>query len=207
MEIQYFGANCLRINTKKASIVVDDNLAQLGLKTITKPTDINLATSAHVPVHEAHFRADMPGEYEISGVSIHGVPTRAHMDESGKQNAVIYILNTGDIRLAIVGHIYPQLSEDQLEQIGHVDVAVIPVGDSGYTLDGIGALKIVKQIEPKVVIPVHYADKAIKYEVPQTELSEALKALAMEPTEAVAKYKPLRAEFTDTARLVVLQRQ
>lgn len=207
MELQYFGANCLRLTTKKATIVVDDNLAGLGQKAITKPTDIALATSTMIPKSEARFRADMPGEYEISGVSIHGVAARAYIDEAGKQTAIIYVLAVDDLRVAIIGHIYPELSEDQLEQIGHVDVAVVPVGGNGYTLDGLGALKIIKQIEPKIVVPTHYADKALKYEVPQQELEEASKGLAMEPSEKLDKYKPQRAEFTDTTRLVVLERQ
>jgi L-ascorbate metabolism protein UlaG (beta-lactamase superfamily) len=49
VEFSYFGANCLRITTKKAQVVVDDNLQKLGLKTITKPTDISLKTFKDVP--------------------------------------------------------------------------------------------------------------------------------------------------------------
>jgi L-ascorbate metabolism protein UlaG (beta-lactamase superfamily) len=88
-----------------------------------------------------------------------------------------------------------------------VDVAVVPVGGSGYTLDGIGALKVIKQLEPKVVIPTHYADKALKYEVPQTELAEAVKSLGMEVSETIGKYKIKPAELSDTTKLVILERQ
>ena len=207
MELTYYGANCLRISTKKAQVVVDDNLDKLGLKSITKPGDISLHTFLGVPAKQSHFLADMPGEYEISGVIIHGVSARGHMDEEGQQSAVIYSIAADELKIAVLGHIYPQLSEDQLEQIGHVDIAVVPVGDSGYTLDGIGALKLIKQIEPKVVIPTHYADKAIKYEVPQVELAEALKNLAMEPSETLDKYKPKLIELTDATRLIILERQ
>lgn len=207
MELTYHGANCLRITTKKAQIVVDDNLEQVGLKSITKPTDISLHTFAGQPKTDSRFLADMPGEYEISGVVIHGVAARAHMDPEGKHSAVIYTFAADDMRVAVLGHIYPQLSEEQLELIGHVDVAIVPVGNTGYTLDGIGALKVIKQIEPKIVIPSHYADKALKYEVPQIELAEALKGLAMEPSETVEKYKPSSTDLTDTTRLIVLNRQ
>ncbi len=207
MELQYFGANCLRIATKKAQIVVDDNLSQIGLKSITKPADISLHTFAGQPTSKSQFLANTPGEYEISGVVIHGVAARAHMDPDDKQDAVIYTIAADDIKIAILGHIYPQLSEEQLEQIGHVDVAVVPVGNSGYTLDGLGALKLIKQIEPRIVIPTHYADKAIKYEVPQVELAESLKNLAMEPSETIDKYRPKLIDLTDTTRLIVLERQ
>lgn len=208
MELQYYGANCVRINSKKASIVVDDNLAQLGLKSVTRPTDISLRTSKLIPeAAEALFTAETPGEYEIAGVIIRGVAARAHMDEDGKNSAVIYTVSSDDAKIAVLGHVYPELSEEQLEEIGMVDVLVMPVGGNGYTLDGLGALKIVKQIEPKVIIPTHYADKAIRYEVPQAELSEALKNLAMEPSETMAKYKVKAADLGDTTHLVVLERQ
>lgn len=207
MELQFFGANCVRIATKKAQIVIDDNLDKLGLKSITKPTDISLNSRAGISPKTAHFTADMPGEYEVSGVVIHGIGARSHMDDEGKKTATIYTIAADDMRIAVLGHIYPDLSEDQLEAIGHVDIAIVPVGNNGYTLDGVGALQVIKKIEPKAVIPTHYADKAIKYEVPQVELAEALKNLGMEASETLDKYKPNRTEWTDTARLIVLKRQ
>ncbi len=207
MELQYFGANCLRITTKKATLVVDDNLGKLGLKSITRPTDISLQTHAAVPKQPAHFTIDMPGEYEIADVSIHGVAARGAGDEAGLLNATIYTVATSDLKVAIIGHISPDLSEEQLEQIGRVDVVIVPVGGNGFTLDGTGALQVIKKIEPKLIIPTHYADKAIKYEVPQVELSEALKGLAMEPSETVDRYRLKAGEFSDTARLIVLKRQ
>lgn len=207
MELTYYGANCLRLAAKKAQIVVDDNLVQLSLKPVTKPTDISLRTNKMFPEHsDAAFRAEMPGEYEIAGVVIHGIAARAHMDKEGNKRAVIYTVEADDTKVAVIGHIYPELSEDQLEQIGLVDAVIVPVGGNGYTLDGAGALKVTKQIEPKIVIPTHYADKAIKYEVPQTELADAVKNLGMEISETVGKYKIKPAELSDTTRLIVLER-
>jgi L-ascorbate metabolism protein UlaG (beta-lactamase superfamily) len=206
VELSYFGANCIRITTKKAQVVVDDNLQKLGLKAVTKPTDISLKTFKEVPDHEARFKIDMPGEYETAGIIVHGVAARAHMDEEGKSSATIYTLEADGTRVAILGHIYPELSEDQLEEIGMVDIIVVPIGNSGYTLDAVGALKIIKQIEPKVVIPTHFADKDIKYEVPQVELRDALKNLGMESGETLDKYKYKPSDLTDAMKLVVLNR-
>jgi L-ascorbate metabolism protein UlaG (beta-lactamase superfamily) len=208
MELTFYGANCVRLAAKKAQIVIDDNLAALGLKAVTKPSDISLRTNKALPEHpETVFRAEMPGEYEVSGVVIHGIAARAHMDEEGKKKAVIYTIEADDTKVVILGHIYPELSEDQLEQIGMADIAIVPVGGLGYTLDGAGALKVIKQIEPKVVIPTHYSDKAIRYEVPQAELADAVKNMGMEITETVAKYKIKPSELSDTSRLIVLERQ
>ncbi|MBI2592044.1 MBL fold metallo-hydrolase [Candidatus Saccharibacteria bacterium] len=207
MELTYYGANCLRIATKKAQIVVDDNLASLGLRPVTKPTDISLRTSEAIPVHQSRFEVRLAGEYEISGMVIHGVAAQPYMEEKKRRSATVYTIAADDMKVAIMGHIHPQLDEEQLEQIGMVDIVVVPVGNGGYTLDGIGALKIIKQIEPKAIIPTHYADKAIRYAVSQVELAEALKSLAMEPAETLDRYKPKPADWTDTARLIVLKRQ
>lgn len=198
----------MRITTKKTSIVVDDNLGEVGLKSVTKPNDISIKTSKLIPQHkDVRFTAESPGEYEILGVIIHGIGVRAHMDEEGMSTAVIYTIEAEDVRVAIVGHAFPGLNEDQLEQIGHVDVAIIPVGGNGYTLDGVGALQVIKKLEPKLVIPTHFADKAVKYEVPQAELVDALKGLAMEPTETVPKLKLKYSELIDATQLIVLERQ
>lgn len=208
MEFQYFGGNCVKISTKKASLVIDDNLAELGLKYIVSPKDIALYTSSDLKKNDnAHFVISDPGEYEVSDVSVHGVAARSHMDEASQKSATIYRVILDDTRIAIVGHIYPELSDDQLEAIGTIDVLFVPVGGNGFTLDGVGAQKIIKKIEPKLVVPTHYGDSKIKYEVPQTDLEEALKNLSLEPTERVESLKVKNLELTDTTKLIVLERQ
>ncbi|HSX53193.1 MAG TPA: MBL fold metallo-hydrolase [Patescibacteria group bacterium] len=209
MEIEYYGANCFRVTTKKASLTFDDNLVELGLKSVTKPGDIALFSGPHgQPAVETKLVIDQPGEYEVSGVSIQGVGARAHMDEANQMSGVMFKLLAEDIRFAAVGHIYPELSDEQLEALGVIDVLMIPVGGNGYTLDGEGALKVIKKIEPKIVIPTHYADSKLKYTVPQQGLEEVIKALAMEPRERLPKLKlkvtDLSAEGT---QLVILERQ
>ena len=206
MEIQYFGANCVRLTTKKASIIVDDNLAELGQKSVTKPGELALFTQAHgEPTQEVKITIDQPGEYEVSDISIQGIAARAHIDEEGKRTATMFKLVGDDVRVVMTGHIYPELSDAQLEAIGMVDVLIIPVGGNGYTLDSVGALKIIKKIEPKVVIPTHYDQKGLAFPVPQQPLAEVLKGLAMEPKETVAKFKVKAGELADTTQLVVLE--
>jgi L-ascorbate metabolism protein UlaG (beta-lactamase superfamily) len=68
-------------------------------------------------------------------------------------------------------------------------------------------LKLIKEIEPKLVIPTHYDDKDLSYEVPQQPLEEALKALSMEPREKVAKLKIKAGELPEITQLVVLEKQ
>jgi L-ascorbate metabolism protein UlaG (beta-lactamase superfamily) len=208
MELQYYGGNCVRLSTKKAAIVVDDNLASLGAKAVTKPGDVALFTTAHgIPAVETKIIIDQPGEYEVSDVSIQGIAARAHIDDEKQKSATIYKLVMDDVRIAVVGHVYPDLSSSQLEALSTIDVLIIPVGGNGYTLDPIGALKLIKEIEPKLVIPTHYDDKSLKYEVPQQSLEDALKGLSMEPRETVAKLKVKSGELGDTTELVILERQ
>lgn len=207
MDIQFYGANCVVVGTKQARLAVDDNLAELGAKSVVKPDDILLYTMAHgQPAQAPKLLIDQPGEYEVTGVSVFGIAARSHMDEEGQMSATMYKVVADDVNVLVTGHIYPDLSDDQLEKIGMVDVLVIPVGGNGYTLDGVGALKLIKKIEPKLVIPTHYDDDKLQFPVPQQALEDALKALAMEPKETVAKLRIKPAELTDVTQLVVLER-
>lgn len=208
MELQYYGGNCVRLSTKKATIVIDDNLVELGGKSVTKAGDIALYTGAHgEPSTEVKLVIDQPGEYEVSDVSIQGVSARAHIDEEGQKTAVMYRLLADDIRIAAVGHIFPALSDDQLEALGTIDILIIPVGGNGYTLDPTGALEVIKKIEPKIVIPTHYADGKLKYPVPSVSLEDALKGLSMEPKDTVDKLKVKAGElFGESTQLIVLNR-
>ncbi len=208
MDMQYYGANCIRLSSKKATIVIDDNLADLGLKTVTKAGDIVLFTGAHgEAAADPKLVIDQPGEYEVSDISVTGIAARSHLEEAGSLDSTIYKLVIDDLRVAVMGHIYPELSDAQLEALGMIDVLFVPVGGSGYTLDAIGALSLIKKIEPKLVIPTHFADKAISYPVPQASLEDALKNLSMEPRETVAKLRIKPAELSDITQLVVLERQ
>lgn len=209
MQIEYFGGNCVRASTKKVTVVVDDNLESLGQKSITKPDHISIVTNPELikATQDTQFKVDQPGEYEVSDVSIKGTAARAHTDEEGQKNATVVRLVLEDIRVGIVGHIYPELSEEQLEELGMIDVLIIPVGGNGYTLDSIGALKLIKKISPRIVIPTHFDDNKLKYEVPQTPLEEALKGLAMEPAETLDSLKLKGRDFDEGTKLIVLNRQ
>lgn len=208
MELQFYGANCVRISAKKAHVVIDDNLAESGLKTISRPGDIVLFTGAHgEATKDAKIVIDQPGEYEVSDISIQGIAARSHIDEADKKTATIYKVVADDVRIAVLGHIYPELNDHQLEALGTIDVLIVPVGGNGLTLDPVGALHVIKEIEPKIVIPTHYDDKAIKFPVPQQSLEEALKGLAMELRETAPKIKLKAGEMGDVTQLIVLERQ
>jgi L-ascorbate metabolism protein UlaG (beta-lactamase superfamily) len=205
MDLQFYGANCISVSHKGGRIIIDDNLADLGAKSVTKADDVALFTGPHAG-SAGRLSFDGPGEYEVADTSVIGIAARAHIDEPGTMNATMFKLVTGDQSILVTGNIYPELSENQLEAIGLVDVLVVPVGGSGYTVDPVGALKLIKDIEPKIVVPVHYADKALKFPVPQVDLAAALKELGMEPKETVSKLKIKRDDLSDVTQLVILEK-
>jgi L-ascorbate metabolism protein UlaG (beta-lactamase superfamily) len=194
------------VTYKSAKVVIDDNLAELGAKSVTKPDDVALFTNNSHEAVNARLVFDGPGEYEVSDISIVGIAARAHMDEEGKATATIFKLVVGDLSVLVTGHIYPELSEGQMEKIGLVDVMIVPIGGNGYTIDPIGAMKLIRVVEPKLVVPTHYADKTLNLPVPQQDLSVALKELAMEPKETVSKLRLKPLELSDVTQLIVIEK-
>lgn len=210
MDLQFFGANCITIEGKGYRIVVDDNLIAHNGKMVTKDGDIVLSTSSDSLSIDGiipKLVIDQPGEYEVNDVSIIGIASKSHLDEVGL-GATIYKVLVNDLSVLVVGHIYPELSEQQLDMFGEIDAMIVPVGGNGYTLDAVGALNLIKRVEPKLVIPTHYADSSLKFEVPQQSLEHALKELGMEPKDRVAKLKLKASDLTnDVVQLVVLEKQ
>ena len=190
-EIEYKGGNTVVLLSKKASLVIDPKLSVVGLKDIKTKDEVELATEIRFRVENSDARIiiDSPGEYEVGNFTIRGTSATRHIDtEDSEKLSTIYRVECGDVRVAIIGNIAPKLTEDQLEALGVVDIAIIPVGGNGYTLDATSAVGVVRQIEPKVVVPVHYADPSLRYEVPQDELDLFVKAMGA-PVEVTPKLK------------------
>ena len=190
MDIEYKGANCILITTKKTSIVIDPKLSAVGLRDITPKNAVVIATQPDLlAFHDDAVVVDGPGEYEVRDVSVVGVAAERMIDHDNSLKSTIYKIAFGDLKFAIVGHVAAPLSEEQLEALGVIDVAIVPIGGNGYTLDAHQAVGVVRQIDPKVIIPTHYADKATKYEVPQMDLEPFIKELGAPQHEKVAKWK------------------
>lgn len=186
-EVEYKGGNGVVISSKKASLIIDPKLSVVGLKDLPVKDAVELATEARFAVNseDATLVIESPGEYGIADFDIRGIAAQRHLDaETDPKASTMYRIECGDIRTAVLGNIYEKLNEDQLEEIGIIDVLILPVGGGGYTLDATGAATIVRQIEPKVVIPVHYADPTLKYEVPQLDLETFTGELGVTAEEA-----------------------
>jgi len=200
MEIEYRGANCVVIKDKNILIVVDPT-TNVSVKEAKESNAMVLATQekfAPSELEAKNFVIDMPGEYEHKDVSVRGIAVRAHLDVNEQaKNATMYAIEAGDTRIVVIGHTVAPLNDDDLESLGTVDIVIIPVGGGGYTLDARDAATIVRQISPKVVIPTHYADTHIKYEVPQEPIENFVKELASAHEKAsVLKVKTLPEVLT-----------
>jgi L-ascorbate metabolism protein UlaG (beta-lactamase superfamily) len=207
MDLQFYGANCVALTYKGTRVVIDDNLAELGGKSILRADDLALYSGAHEKSKvEAKLVVEYPGEYEMGDIAVHGVAAQAHVDEKDTRNATMFKVTAGDIHVLFVGNIDSDINETQLEAIGKVDVLFVPVGGNGLTLDPIGALKVIKEVEPKMVIPTHYADKSLKFPMPQQELEVAMKEMSMEVTQTVPKLKLKPSDLGDILQVVVLEK-
>lgn len=190
-DIEYKGGNTVVITSKKAKIVTDPKLSVNGLKDVIVNDAIEIATESRFATNstDAKLLIEGPGEYGVADFDIRGIAAQRHLDsDSQPLLGTIYRIEVGDLRIGLIGNIYEKLSEDQLEELGIIDILIIPVGGNGYTLDSVGASNLIGKIDPKVVIPIHYSDKTLKYEVEQNSLEDFVKELSA-PVEQTTKYK------------------
>lgn len=190
-EIEYKGGNCVVLSTKKTTLIADPRLSVVGLKDIKAKDEIEIATESRFVVENSEARViiQAPGEYEVGDFSVKATAATRHLDmETEEKLSTIYHIEASDVRLGLIGNVKNKLDDDQLETIGVVDILIIPVGGGGYTLDATNAAAIVRQVEPKIVIPVHYADSGLHYEVPQDALETFTKELGA-PVEQMDKFK------------------
>lgn len=207
LDIEYKGANSVVLTTKNATLVVDPKVSVAGGKDVVIKEAIELATEDRFALNSetAKLRIEGPGEYGVANFDIKGFAAQRHLDtELDPKKSTLYRIEVNGFRVGVIGNVYEKLNDDQLEGLGILDILVIPVGGGGYTLDPVGAATIVRQIEPKVVIPVHYADSGLKYEVPQIELDEFIKQIgAGAPVEETSKYKLKQASAVPEGLTIV----
>lgn len=193
---------------EKTTIVTDPFSAEVGLRVPSVQANILLVSHDHYDHNNIEaakgdpFLIDGPGEYEIKGVFVQGI-SAYHDKNQGKDKGqvTIYVIEAEGIRLCHLGDLgQKELSPEQVEKIGDCDILMIPVG-GGYTLSGQEAARVVSQIEPKIVIPMHYQLPKLKLKlesldnflramgqksiIPQPKLSIKKKDLLDEKTKVV----------------------
>ena len=197
-KISWAGQSCFQIsvsNSKDHSvdIVIDPFDESIGLKIPNFSADILLISHDHADHNNAKgikgepFIISGPGEYEVKEVFIKGIPS-FHDDKEGKEKGknTIYLIEAEDIKFCHMGDFgQKQLTDEQLEKIDGVDVLMIPVGGE-YTINSAEAQKIISQIEPKIVIPMHYAIP--KLNVKLDEVAKFLKNMGKDSTVPQDKF-------------------
>jgi L-ascorbate metabolism protein UlaG (beta-lactamase superfamily) len=199
MNITWYGQSCFRValqGQKKAkqwtSLIIDPFDESTGLKLPKLEAEILLITHEHkdhnnqkIATKET-FLINSPGEYELRDIFIQGISS-FHDKEKGKERGLntIYTVETEEIKLCHLGDFgQEELTDEQLRDIGEVDVLMIPVGGV-YTIDAKEATKVISQIEPRIVIPMHYKIPGLK--VKFDELGTFLKAIGDKGAKAEDK--------------------
>lgn len=173
MIIQYYGHSCFKITTKPAGRGKDDVAVffdpfdkSVGLRPPQGQADLVLVSHNHADHNNVEALKgepnviDIPGEYSAKGANIIGIASY-HDDKNGTERGenTIFVLEAEDLRICHLGDLGTDLSEKQLEKINGIDILMIPIGGGDYTIDGKKAVDIIKKIEPKIIIPMHYKIK------------------------------------------------
>ena len=198
MDITYLGAGSVKVSGKQITVISDP------IASASKADVVLLSTEDYKFDGETAMVIDGPGEYEVKGSMITGVPARLHIDEDGERGAV-YSLVVDGVNVVVAGNIAGKIAEDEVEKLGQVDVLVVPVGGGGLTLDAEGAAAVVTQLEPSYVVPVHFDDGLTKYEVPQSKVDLFLKEMGVSP-EPESKLRINQKEPPAETQVVFLTR-
>lgn len=206
-DIEYKGGNAVILSSKKTTVAIDPCLTVVGHKNPKLKDVVELLTEDRFRVDDPEVRIiiDGPGEYEVGDFAIRGAAASRFIDDDKAEKAsTLYRIEQGDVSIAVVGNVAPVLSDDQLESLGVVDILILPVGGGG-TLDATSAAAFVRSIEPKLVVPVHYAETSLNYEVPQDILETFTKELGA-PVEDTQKLKIKAANLPATLTVYNLAR-
>ena len=196
MEIRFLGLSCFQIKGKKATVVTDPYHSSFGLKLPKASADI--VTISHD--HDDHnffeavsgtarrnkpFVISKPGEYEVAGVSIFGLPS-FHDASKGRERGknIIYVIEQDGLKLVHLGDLGHFLDDELLEEINGVDILFVPVGGV-YTLNAKQAAEQVNKIHPKITIPMHFKMGKVTLDV--APVDDFLKELGEEKKQAVDK--------------------
>jgi len=213
MMISYLGQSCFKLQDKLGpegvTLVTDPFNKELGLKVPNFEADIVTVSHQH-PDHNnvgalrgTPFVIDTAGEYDIKNVMIQGLEA-FHDSKGGAERGknIIYRIEMDDLTLVHLGDLGHILTDAQLDQLDKVDILFIPVGGK-YTIDAKIAVEVIGQLEPRIVIPMHYKLPGSKAELDPVE--KFVKELGVTPKKEeklkIAK-KDLPVEGMD---LVILE--
>ena len=212
MDISYLGHAAFRLKGKTASLVVDPYDPSVGPKFPKVEADIVAVTHSHsdhnaiANVGGTPFVVSGPGEYEVKGIEVVAVKS-FHDNKQGAERGLntIYNFKIDKINICHLGDLgQSTLTEEQVEEIGNVDILLLPVGGH-YTIDAAEANKIASQLEPKIIIPMHFKEAETKIEELAT-VDQFLKEIGKENLEPVNKLTVTTDKLPEETQVVLMSR-
>ncbi len=210
MEIVWYGHSCFRFIERGMAAVVTDPFDNeiVGFEPLKLRADI-VTVSHDAPGHNfvnavkgVLHKLTGAGEYEIGGVFITGVQTDAnHKKGVDKPNNTLFLFDFDGLTIAHLGDLSQVPSQSEVEALGTVNIALVPVG-SGNGLNAAKAAEVVSLLEPNIVIPMHYASQSGKLDL--DPLSKFLKEMGITTHETVPSLKINRSSLPDETRVIIL---
>ena len=217
MDIYWYGQACFKLKGKTASVVIDPFYPDFtGLK-LPKEVQGDVILCSHQ--HQDHNNSEGitkadgkkpmvfkdPGEYEVGGVVISGISS-FHDDSQGLERGknIIFHLMFDGLDIVHLGDLgQSKLTEEQVAEIGETDILLIPVGGT-YTIDGKVAASLVSQLEPRIIIPMHYKIEGLKFELDPVD--NFLKEMGAEGVVAQPKLSTTKDKLPEEPMVVVLSK-
>ncbi len=211
MEIFWYGLACFRFKSRQLTIIADPYAPEVGLTMPAARAQV-VTVSHNVPGHN-YVKAvkgyehafDGPGEYEVNGVFITGVASyhRGAPGERERNTAFLYEFN--DLSIGHLGDLGETMDRKQIEAFNSPDVLIVPIG-GGDILDAAKAVEIITELEPRIVIPMHYAQPGLKLSL--DPLEKFLKEMGAEAMAPLPSLKLRKADLAgEETRVILLESQ
>jgi L-ascorbate metabolism protein UlaG (beta-lactamase superfamily) len=164
MEITWYGHSCFRLTDRGLATIVTDpyDHHEAGYEPLKLRADV-VTISHDAPAHNftdgvkgTEHILNGPGEFEIGGVFITGVQTNHREGAEDRPRNTLFVFDYNGINIAHLGDLNHVPTQAEVEALGSVHVALVPVGD-GSSLNAAKAAEVISVIEPNIVIPMHYA--------------------------------------------------
>lgn len=199
MQITWHGLNCIRIQGKEVTLIIDPYDSKAGPKLPSWQADIVAVSSEELDSSKGGkeaFLIEHPGEYEIKGAFVYGMQWKKEKKE-GK--TVLYRVNLEDVSIGHLGGIDRVTPNAALELFEGIDILILPVGDPDL-LSAKDAVEIVQRIEPRIVIPVSVDAKGFKQKLEGPD--KFYKELGKKP-EALDKLKISRKDLPESEQKLI----
>jgi len=208
MDISWLGHSCFRIRGSHAITITDPYSPSLGYslgKTTARIVTVSHQHPGHSYVQGIGGEPKLvtaPGEYEIGGILIIGIAT-FHDEVRGKNRGrnTVYLIEVDEVSVCHLGDLGHVLTAEQVEELSNVDVLLVPVGGVS-TINAPIAAEVVRQLEPKVVVPMHYKTPVLTWELEPVD--RFLKEIGVEKVNSQPKLSFTKSSLPASTQVFLL---